>query len=441
MIRWSEVAAGAHGLRMYRVEADAGPVLSAGGEGIGGGMMSPLDFLLAQTATETTRRLAERFRRAGSPVAESAFRVACHVVSLPDDLLVTDSTFRSTAGAVFPGVLEQISRAEGRTLGDRRLRVLYTHAHFDHAGGHVAVEKLGDDVEILAHAFTRELVPWVSRREGFLRTKSAFLRDCGFSGDLGEVERDLRERFAVWGAARGIDLSAAPWGSETDGQTRVDRAIDPGDGVVPLAGGRVEVLRFDGHLPGHLCVWVDRAHFVSGDMWLPATTSLVTPGRIAALAGVPGERCGVLRYLESNERLLAMRIDDALSYPSHEIIFRNPKRMAMRDLEVLAERMSGVMRVLAEHRHRPMRTLDLAWGGEAELPLWKLASSAHRLAIAHDEAASYVQDLVVLGDLEEVEPERFVWTGRSSLAARVDGARARARAEYGHLEFRSRGAA
>jgi glyoxylase-like metal-dependent hydrolase (beta-lactamase superfamily II) len=437
MIRWQEAFNGERGLRIYRIEADAGSLTT----GSGGGAQSPLDLLLAHDSTDTTRHIAERFRRGGSPVAESAFCVACHVISLPELVFVTDSTFRTTADHVFPEVLEQIARAEGRRLGDRPLQVLYTHAHFDHAGGYLAVEQLGSDVEILTHPFTPALVPWVSRREGFLRTKSAFLRDCGISADLDALAANLRERFYVMAAAKGIDLERAPWGSDADGPMRVDRPVDPADGVLALAGGRVELFRFDGHLPGHLCVWVDRAHFVSGDMWLPATTSLVTPGRIAALADVPAERCGVLRYLESNERLLALPIDDSVSYPSHEIVFRNPKRMAMRDLEVLAERMAGVERVLAEHRRTPMRVLDLAWGGRHELPLWKLGGSVHRLAIAHEEATSYMQDLLALGDLEEVAPERFLWTGRRELAARIEGALARARSDYGHLEFRSRGAA
>jgi hypothetical protein len=220
----------------------------------------------------------------------------------------------------------------------------------------------------------------------------------------------------------------------------VDRHLEPGEGALPLAGGRLEVFRFDGHLPGHLCVRVDRNHFISGDMWLPATTSLVTPGGLADLAGVPAERCGVLRYLESSRRLLDLDVDECASYPSHEIVFRNPKRMAMRDFEIFGERLAMIGAVLREHEREPMRVLDLAWGGRSHLPIWKVEGSTFRLVIAHDEAAAWVQDLVTVGDLREVEPERYVWAGRRELERYIERARDSARALYAHLEFRSRGA-
>ena len=97
----------------------------------------------------------------------------------------------------------------------------------------------------------------------------------------------------------GADLDNAPWGSDEEGPLRVDREVDPGVGTVELSGGRVQVHRFDGHIPGHLCVLVDSEHLITGDMWLPATTSLVTPGSIADQAEVPARHCGVLEYVAS----------------------------------------------------------------------------------------------------------------------------------------------
>jgi hypothetical protein len=123
------------------------------------------------------------------------------------------------------------------------------------------------------------------------------------------------------------------------------------------------------------------------------------------------------------------------------VIFQNPKRMAMRDLELLAERLEGVYAVLAEHRTRPLRVLDLAWGGAERRPLWKVGHNLHRLAIAHDEAAAYVQDLTALGDLRPVAPGHWLWTGRSALHDRTSATLTQARDRYGHLEFRSRGLA
>jgi hypothetical protein len=174
-------------------------------------------------------------------------------------------------------------------------------------------------------------------------------------------------------------------------------------------------------------------------MWLPATTSLVTPGTTAEAAGIAAEECGVLRYVESSERLLDLDFDEDIAYPSHEIIYRNPKRMALRDIELLSERIPLVESVLEQHREQPMRVLDLAWGGSNQLPIWKVEGSVLRLVIAHDEAAAWVQDLVASGDLREVEPERYIATGSRALCVRIEGALESARESHGHLEFRSRG--
>jgi hypothetical protein len=174
-------------------------------------------------------------------------------------------------------------------------------------------------------------------------------------------------------------------------------------------------------------------------MWLPATTSLVTPGSTAVQAEIAAERCGVVRYLESSERLLGLDVDSDVAYPSHEVIYRNPKRMALRDLEIFAERLPLIEAVTRQHAEEPMRALDLAWGGRERLPIWKVEGSLMRLVVAHDEASAWVQDLVALGDLREVEPERYVATGERALPSLIETALERARADHGHLEFRSRG--
>jgi hypothetical protein len=95
--------------------------------------------------------------------------------------------------------------------------------------------------------------------------------------------------------------------------------------------------------------------------------------------------------------------------------------------------------VLEQHREEPMRVVDLAWGGRDLLPIWKVEGSVMRLVIAHDEAAAWVQDLVAVGDLHEVEPERYIATGRRALFARIEDALEQTRECHGHLEFRSRG--
>ena len=69
--------------------------------------------------------------------------------------------------------------------------------------------------------------------------------------------------------------------------------------------------------------------------------------------------------------------------------------------------------VLREHRRKPMRVLDLAWGGTRGLPIWKLGGVKYGPLLAHDEAAAYVQDLLAFGDLREVEPERYLWNETS----------------------------
>lgn len=435
MIEWRRVAEGAGGLRIYRIDAESGSFTGAGGR-----VPSPLQVVLERFDTETSRYLIANFGESAAPVGASSFSVACHVVSLPDLLFVVDSTYRTTAPQIFPHVLEEIARAEGCHLRDRPIRVLYTHAHFDHAGGHAAVETLGGDVEILTHSFTEALFPLVSRRESFLRTRAAFFRDCDVALDIDAITEEIRAHYLRLIETSDVDFDRAPWGSLDEGPLRVDRFVDPGDDVLAVAGGRIELFRFDGHIPGHLCVRVDGRHLITGDMWLPATTSLVTPGSLAELAGIAPTHCGVLRYLESSRRLLGQEVDECISYPSHEIIFRNPKRMAMRDLEIFSERLSLVEAVLAEHRRTPMRVLDLAWGGRGHLPVWKVEGSTFRLVVAHDEAGAWVQDLVALGDLREVERERYVWDGGSALRASIEAALAEGRDRYAHLEFRNRGA-
>src|SRR5206468_11490282 len=127
--------------------------------------------------------------------------------------------------------------------------------------------------------------------------------------------------------------------------------------------------------------------------------------------GVPEGSCGVLRYVRSDTRLLGLDVDDFTSFPSHEVVFRNPKRMAMRDLELFAERLPAIYSVLGEHRTQPMRVLDLAWGGHSHFPFCKAESSAFRLVVSHDVAAAWFQDLVALGDLEQTESYCWIWSG------------------------------
>jgi glyoxylase-like metal-dependent hydrolase (beta-lactamase superfamily II) len=437
MIEWTEVAEDREGLRIHRIDAEASGIP---GSGSGAARVpNPLELILARFDTATVRWLRDDFTGKGAAVGMSSFSVACHVISLPEALVVVDSTYRTTAREIFPGVLDEITSHEGRKLADRPIQVVYTHAHFDHAGGHVAVEALGDSVEVIAHPFTAKLAPLVSARESFLLSRAHFLRDCGIHADLNELTDGIRAHFQELAEEAGVDLESSPWGSVDDGAPRIDRAVEPGRGAVPIADGRIEIHEYAGHIPGHLCVRVDRRHFVTGDMWLPATTSLVTPGAMAEAAGIAAEECGVLRYLESSERLLALDVDEDIAYPSHEIIYHNPKRMALRDIELLTERIPLIEAVLEQHREAPMRVVDLAWGGRDQLPVWKVEGSVMRLVIAHDEAASWVEDLVVVGDLREVEPERYIATGRRTLFGRIEAALEQARETHGQLEFRSRG--
>ena len=439
MIEWAEVAIGRDGLRIYRIDAEAGGIP---GSGSGGSRVpNPLDLILSKFDTPTVRWLKNDFTGTGPAVGVSSFSVACHVVSLPEVIVVVDSTYRTTAGQIFPGVLEEIAQHEGRRLGDRPIQVIYTHAHFDHAGGHVAVEALGSAVEILAHPATAQLAPLVSRRESFLKTRAHFLRDCGIDADLDQLTDGIREHFLKLATTAGVNINDSPWGSVEDGPVRIDVAVRPGLSQIEIADGRIEILEFAGHIPGHLCVRVDRKHFITGDMWLPGTTSLITPGTTAVDAGLLASECGVVRYLESSERLLDLDVSNDIAYPSHEIIYQNPQRMAVRDIELLCERIPLIEAVLEQHCDAPMRVADLAWGGRDLLPIWKVEGSVLRLVIAHDEAAAWVQDLVQFGDLAQIEPERYVATSERKLFAWLEASLARTRETHGHLEFRSRGVA
>lgn len=430
-VAWRRVATESSGLALYRVDTSPQGIASPGRD------FDPLDLLLGQFDTTTAVQIRREFCERGAAVGASSLRVAAHVVSTPDAVLVVDSTFRTTAGRVFPGVLHAIDEAEGRTRGQRPITVVYTHAHFDHAGGRAAVEAL-DGATTVGHAFTRALFPLVSRPETMFRSKGRFLRDCDIRTSFDEMMAaysNVREK-ALAGVPASLDLSLFRTPEEPD--IRLDVEVDPADESVSLLDGAVELYRFEGHIPGHLCVLVAGRHLITGDMWLPATTSTVTPRGLAMQANVAGERCGVLLYVDSCNRLLDLPVDTCRSYPSHEHIFDNPKRMALRDLDSFARRMELVRDVLAEHRRAPMRVLDLTWGGLERRPIWKLAGSKYRLLLAHDEAAAYVEDLLAAGDLEEVDEERYVWTGRTSMETRIRAARDAALRRFNDLEYRSR---
>jgi len=435
MISYQQVASDREDLRIYRIDAEPEGVATPGRS------LDPLSALFEAIPTPTTRRLLSEFNESSAPVSASSLRVACHIVSTPDNVLVVDSTFPTTAPDIFPRIIEELSAKEGRVLGSRPIELLYTHAHVDHAGGRAAVEAMGPDVNTFAHPYTSALFPVLGRPDQMFRSDGHFLRDCGITKSLDEMAEEfqaMRDRFLD---SLPADVDLTLFRGESDAALRVDLLIEPTENnEVHLLGGRAKILRFDGHIPGHLCVSVDGEHLITGDMWLPATTSTVTPARRATLVGVPRDTCGVQRYVESSARLLSLAVDHYRSYPSHENIFENPKRMAMRDLESFATRLELVYQVLSEHQRAPMRVLDLAWGGAESHAIWKVNRSKYRLFMAHDEATAYVEDLLAVGDLREVEPERYLWTGGSALNSKIDDTLHSARQDYGHLEYRKRGA-
>ena len=114
MIEWREVSSDRHGLRIYRIDAESSGIPGAG-KGPGR-VPNPFDLILPRFDTPTARYLRESFTLAGAGVGASSFSVACHVVSLPDLLLVVDSTYRTTAREIFPEVLDCITRDERRRL-------------------------------------------------------------------------------------------------------------------------------------------------------------------------------------------------------------------------------------------------------------------------------------------------------------------------------------
>ncbi|MBW2385892.1 MAG: MBL fold metallo-hydrolase [Deltaproteobacteria bacterium] len=258
---------------MYRIEAAMDQPMVPGN-----GRFDPIRGILSRHAPSTTQRFEQEFAESGAPVGASSMRVASHLISYPDRLMIVDATFPATGAEIFPGTLSDISRHEGRSFADRPLDVLYTHCHFDHSGGRDAVEELAGDVRTIAHPSTQALFEQSSKREMFFVTKGHFFRDCGIREDVETLLLSLRELYVeAAGGEMPEESPRNPFGSASDAPLRVDLAIEPGGDAQPLLDGRVEALCFEGHVPGHLCVRVAGSHLITGDMWLPATTSIVKP--------------------------------------------------------------------------------------------------------------------------------------------------------------------
>ena len=251
MIEWREVARGAEGLTLYRIDAEMDHPIPPGG-----GRFDPMRAIFSLHPTRTTRRFDEDFAESGMPVGASSMRVACHVISYPDQLMTIDSTFPSTGLQVFPETLEQICRHEQRSFADRPLDVLYTHTHFDHAGGRDGVEALERDVRTLAHPFTPALFEQTNRREMFFVTKAHFFRDCGIEESVETLMAGMHDLFlAAMGGEVGDDPPRSPFGSASDDPLRVDHPIEPGADTVALHDGRVEVSHHSFHVTSRSFRW------------------------------------------------------------------------------------------------------------------------------------------------------------------------------------------
>lgn len=200
----------------------------------------------------------------------------------------------------YPGflpILEKTFEQNGLSFADVR-QVLITHHDHDHMGALAEILEKYPSVEALCSA---EQLPYVTGKEKSLRLQQAEALQVS----LPESARESGQLFME------MLLSVRPAAQA--------RAVAPGE-QISRAGG-VEIVDTQGHMPGHLSVYVrDEKTLIAGD------ALVITAGRLSL--AMPEYTLNIQQALRSVERLLGYDIEKIICYHGGE--FDGDARSALR---------------------------------------------------------------------------------------------------------------
>ena len=208
------------------------------------------------------------------------------IVINEEDVLVVDSHVSPAAAAAL--------MRELRLITDKPVKyVVNSHFHFDHAHGN---QIYGDDVEIIGHESTRDMLANGESVSGhtYQTMRLTWVEQAGFAEGQQELapippNRTLSDRMTIYRGGREIQLhffGRAHTGGDVLVYLPVERGLMPGDMLLarpPNMGDgfpeewvetleRVKELEFDTILPGHGppftdVVWIDRLQEYLRDFW------------------------------------------------------------------------------------------------------------------------------------------------------------------------------
>ncbi|MFC4609951.1 MBL fold metallo-hydrolase [Streptomyces maoxianensis] len=176
-----------------------------------------------------------------------------------------------------------------------------------------------------------------------------------------------------------------------------DREIVPGE-LLDLAGRRLRAIWTPGHTPGHVCLHLEETHpanrpgngrLFSGDHLLPEITphiGLYEDPDDTTVTDPLGD------YLDSLERV--GRLDPAEVLPAHQYAFPDAASRVRELLAHHAERLTGLLALLAE----PLTPWQVAERMEWNRPWEQIPYGSRNIAVS--EAEAHLRRLVKLGRAE-----------------------------------------
>ena len=158
-------------------------------------------------------------------------------------VLLEDSDGVTLVDTGLPGQYEQLRMAIAQAVGsvDRVRRIILTHQDIDHIGNAAHVQE-ACGATVLAHA---EDIPYIQGEKPLLKANPERMRAM-----LASAPEDVRRQMEAV-------FSAPP-------SVCVDTVLEDGR-VLPISGG-LTVVATPGHTPGHISLYLSRAHLlIAGD--------------------------------------------------------------------------------------------------------------------------------------------------------------------------------